>query len=481
MINEQNYSMLCDFYQLTMGNGYYKTKHAERIAYFDMFFRRVPDGGGYAIAAGLEQIVEYINDLHFSDEDIEFLRGKGIFEEGFLGYLRDFKFTGDIWAVPEGTPVFAHEPLLTVRAPAIQAQLIETMVLLLVNHQSLIATKASRIVQAADGRAISEFGSRRAQGASGALLGARAAYIAGCTGTACVLADKLYGVPSTGTMAHSWVQMFDTELEAFEEYCRTYPDSTTLLVDTYNVLKSGVPNAIKAFDNILKPLGARPKGIRLDSGDIAYLSIKARKMLDEAGYPDCKIVASNSLDEYIITDLLRQGAKIDLFGVGERLITAKSEPVFGGVYKLVATEENGVIKPKIKISENVEKITNPHFKKLYRLYDNKTGKAIADQLCVFDEEIDSTKPLTIFDPNYTWKKKRLEDFTARPLQVQVFRNGEQVYDLPTIEEIRSYCLDQKQTLWDEIRRFENPHKYYVDLSRRLWEIKNSLLDSKGES
>ena len=481
MINEQNYSMLCDFYQLTMGNGYYKTKHAERIAYFDMFFRRVPDGGGYAIAAGLEQVVEYINSLHFGEEDIEFLRGKGIFEEGFLDYLRDFKFTGDIWAVPEGTPVFPHEPLLTVRAPAIQAQLIETMVLLLVNHQSLIATKASRIVQAADGRAISEFGSRRAQGASGALLGARAAYIAGCTGTACVLADKLYGVPSTGTMAHSWVQMFDTELEAFEEYCRTYPDSTTLLVDTYNVLKSGVPNAIKAFDNILKPLGARPKGIRLDSGDIAYLSIKARKMLDEAGYPDCKIVASNSLDEYIITDLLRQGAKIDLFGVGERLITAKSEPVFGGVYKLVATEENGAITPKIKISENVEKITNPHFKKLDRLYDNKTGKAIADQLCVYDEEIDSTKPLTIFHPNYTWKKKRVDNFTAKPLQVPVFIGGKQVYELPSIQEIRSYCLEQKQTLWDEIKRFENPHNYYVDLSRKLWDIKHGLLDSKGES
>ena len=481
MINEQNYSMLCDFYQLTMGNGYYKTKHAERIAYFDMFFRRVPDGGGYAIAAGLEQVVEYINDLHFSDEDIEFLRGKGIFEDGFLSYLRDFKFTGDIWAVPEGTPVFPHEPLLTVRAPAIQAQLIETMVLLLVNHQSLIATKASRIVQAADGRAISEFGSRRAQGASGALLGARAAYIAGCTGTACVLADELYGVPSTGTMAHSWVQMFDTELEAFEEYCRTYPDSTTLLVDTYNVLKSGVPNAIKAFDNILKPLGARPKGIRLDSGDIAYLSIEARKMLDEAGYPDCKIVASNSLDEYIIKDLLRQGAKIDLFGVGERLITAKSELVFGGVYKLVATEENGVIKPKIKISENVEKITNPHYEKLYRLYDNKTGKAIADQLCVYDETIDSSKPLTIFHPSYTWKKKTVEDFTVRELQVPVFLDGKQVYELPKIDEIRAYCAQQKNTLWDEIKRFENPHSYYVDLSQKLWDIKHGLLDSKGES
>ena len=480
-MNEMNYSMLCDFYQLTMGNGYYKTKYAEKTAYFDMFFRRVPNGGGYAIAAGLQQVVEYINDLHFSEEDIEFLRSKGIFDEGFLSYLRDFKFTGDIWAVPEGTPVFPNEPLLTVRAPAIQAQLIETMVLLLVNHQSLIATKASRIVRAANGRAVSEFGSRRAHGASGALLGARAAYIAGCTGTACVLADELYDVPATGTMAHSWVQMFDTELEAFEAYCRVYPDSTTLLVDTYNVLKSGVPNAIKAFDTVLKPLGARPKGIRLDSGDIAYLSIEARKMLDEAGYPDCKIVASNSLDEYIISDLLRQGAKIDLFGVGERLITAKSEPVFGGVYKLVATEDNGEIKPKIKISENVVKITNPHYKKLYRLYDNKTGKAIADQLCVYDEKIDDTKPLTIFDPDFTWKKKTVEDFTVRELQVPVFLDGKQVYELPDIEAIRSYCAEQQDTLWDEIKRFENPHKYYVDLSEKLWRIKNGLLDGKGEA
>ncbi len=475
MINEQNCSMLCDFYQLTMGNGYYKTKHAERIAYFDMFFRRIPDGGGYAVCAGLEQVVRYIEGLHFTDEDIAFLRAKGIFDECFLDYLRNFRFSGDIWAIPEGTPVFPNEPLLTVRAPAIEAQLIETMVLLLVNHQSLIATKASRIVRAADGRAISEFGSRRAQGTSGALLGARAAYIAGCTGTACVLADKLYNVPSTGTMAHSWVQMFDTELEAFEEYCRTYPDSTTLLVDTYNVLKSGVPNAIKAFDNILKPLGARPKGIRLDSGDIAYLSIEARKMLDEAGYPDCKIVASNSLDEYIISDLLKQGAKIDLFGVGERLITARSEPVFGGVYKLVATEENGEITPKIKISENVAKITNPHYKKLYRLYDNETGKAIADQLCVYDESITEDE-LTIFDPDYTWKKKHITNFTARELQVPVFKNGELVYDLPSIEDIRSYCAEQMNTLWSEIKRFENPHKYYVDLSQKLWTIKYGLLN-----
>ena len=479
MITEQNCTMLCDFYQLTMGNGYFRTKHADRIAYFDVFFRRVPDGGGYAICAGLEQVINYIQGLRVSEEDIQYLRGKGSFDEGFLKYLRDFKFTGDIWAVPEGTPVFPAEPLITVRAPAIQAQLVETMLLLLVNHQSLIATKANRIVRAAQGRAISEFGSRRAQGASGAVLGARAAYIGGCAGTACVLADELYGVPATGTMAHSWVQMFDSELEAFECYCRTYPDSSTLLVDTYNVLKSGVPNAIKAFDNVLKPLGKRPCGIRLDSGDIAYLSIEARKMLDEAGYPDCRIVASNSLDEHIITDLLLQGAKIDLFGVGERLITASSEPVFGGVYKLAAVEENGVITPKIKISENVSKITNPHFKKLYRLYSRQTGKAIADQICVFDETVDDTKPLTIFDPDFTWKKKKLTDFTARELQVPIFRGGELVYNKPSLEEIKRYCAEQLDTMWSEVLRFENPHNYYVDLSRRLWDIKHILLDSEG--
>lgn len=480
MINEQNCSMLCDFYQLTMGNGYFKTKHANRIAYFDLFFRRVPDGGGYAICAGLEQVINYIESLRFSEEDISYLRGKRLFDDSFLDYLRNFRFEGDIFAVPEGTPVFPNEPLITVRAPAIQAQLIETMLLLLVNHQSLIATKASRIVRAAQGRVISEFGSRRAQGASGAVLGARAAYIGGCAGTACVMADELYGVPATGTMAHSWVQMFDTELEAFEEYCRIYPHSTTLLVDTYNVLKSGIPNAIKAFDNVLKPMGARPAGIRLDSGDIAYLSSEARKMLDEAGYPDCKIVASNSLDEYIITDLLRQGAKVDLFGVGERLITAASEPVFGGVYKLCAAEDNGAIIPKIKISENVAKITNPHYKKLYRLYDNKTGKAIADQICVYDETIDNTKPLELFDPDFTWKRKRVSDFTARELQMPVFIKGKRVYDQPKIEEIKNYCKQQLDTLWESVLRFENPHNYYVDLSQRLWDIKHKLLENRGE-
>lgn len=479
-MNTQNFTMLCDFYQLTMGNGYFKTKHAGRTAYFDLFFRRVPDNGGYAICAGLEQVIEYIENLRFSGEDIDFLRSKGIFSEEFLEYLRGFKFEGDIFAIPEGTPVFPYEPLITVRAPSIQAQLVETMLLLLVNHQSLIATKASRIVRAAQGRAISEFGSRRAQGTAGAILGARAAYIGGCSGTACVMSDELYGVPATGTMAHSWVQMFDSELEAFEEYCRVYPNGAVLLVDTYNVLKSGVPNAIKVFDNILKPLGARPVGIRLDSGDIAYLSIEARKMLDAAGYPDCKIVASNSLDEHIITDLINQGAKIDSFGVGERLITASSEPVFGGVYKLCATEEDGVITPKIKISENVVKITNPHYKKIYRIFDNKTGKAAADLICVHDEKIDETKPLELFDPDFTWKRKTVIDFTAKELQVPVFLNGRCVYKSPSIGEIKAYCAEQLGTLWESVLRFENPHKYYVDLSQRLWDIKQKLLSDKGE-
>lgn len=479
MFTEQNYTMLCDFYQLTMGNGYFMTDYANKTAYFDLFFRRVPDNGGYAVFAGLEQVIEYIENLRFDADDIDFLKSKGIFNEEFLEYLRGFKFEGDIFAVREGTPVFPYEPLITVRAPAIQAQLIETMLLLLVNHQSLIATKASRIVRAANGRAISEFGSRRAQGASGAILGARAAYIGGCAGTACVISDKLYGVPATGTMAHSWVQMFDSELEAFKKYCEVYPESTTLLVDTYNVLKSGVPNAIKAFDEVLKPLGKRPKGIRLDSGDIAYLSIEARKMLDAAGYPDCKIVASNSLDEYIITDLLNQGAKIDLFGVGERLITASSEPVFGGVYKLCATEDNGVITPKIKISENVAKITNPHFKRLYRIFDNKTGKAEADLLCLHDEEIDETKPLELFDPNFTWKRKSYSDYTAKELQTQIFKEGRRVYDSPKLDEIKDYCAEQLGTLWESVLRFENPHNYYVDLSQKLWDIKQDLLNRKS--
>ena len=474
-----NMTMLCDFYELTMGNGYFQNGMKDRITYFDVFFRRVPDQGGFAIAAGLEQVVEYIQDLHFDASDIAYLRSRNIFSEEFLDYLAHFKFSGDIYAVPEGTPIFPHEPLLTVRAPAIEAQLIETYVLLMLNHQSLIATKANRVVRAAEGRTVLEFGSRRAQGADGAILGARAAYIGGCNGTACTISDKIFGVYAGGTMAHSWVQMFDSEYEAFKTYCELYPTNATLLVDTYNTLHSGIPNAIRAFNEVLRPMGITKCGIRLDSGDMAYLTQKARKMLDEAGWTECKISVSNSLDEYLIQDLLRQGACIDMFGVGERLITARSEPVFGGVYKLAAVEDaEGNIVPKIKISENVEKITNPHFKKLYRFYGNDTGKAIADYLCVHDETVDDSKDLEIFDPQSTWKRKTVYNFTARELQVPVFQNGELVYKLPALDEIRTYCLEQVDTLWDEVKRFDNPHNYYVDLSQKLWEIRNELLQER---
>ena len=476
-MNERNLSMLCDFYELTMSNGYFKKGMYNKTAYFDVFFRSVPDGGGFAVAAGLEQVVDYINDLHFSEEDIAYLRAKKIFDEDFLNYLRSFHFSGDIYAVPEGTPVFPNEPVITVKAPVIEAQLIETYLLLAVNHQSLIATKANRIVRAANGRAVLEFGSRRAQGADGAVIGARAAYIGGCKGTACTLTDKLYGVPASGTMAHSWVQMFDTEYDAFRSYCELYPENAILLVDTYNTLKSGVPNAIRAFKEVLLPKGITDFGIRLDSGDISYLSKRARKMLDDAGLKECKIVASNSLDEHLIGDLMMQGAEIDVFGVGERLITSSSTPVFGGVYKLVAVEDDsGKIIPKIKVSENVSKITNPHFKKVYRYYDNESKKALADELCIYNETVSENLPRTIFDPNAVWKTKTLTDFTVRELLVPIFKNGKCVYDLPKLDEIQSYCLQQIDLLWDEVKRFENPHTYYVDLSEKLWKIKQQLLE-----
>ena len=471
-----NLTMLCDFYELTMAHGYFEKGYKDRITYFDLFYRRCPDGGGFAIAAGLEQIIEYIQELRFEPEDIEYLRGRKLFSEEFLEYLANFKFTGDIWAVPEGTPVFPREPIITVRAPAIQAQLIETFLLLSVNHQSLIATKANRVVRAAEGRTVLEFGSRRAQGADAAILGARAAYIGGCNGTACTISDQLFGVYAGGTMAHAWVQMFDSEYEAFKTYCEMYPNNATLLVDTYNTLKSGVPNAIRVFNEVLKPRGITKCGIRLDSGDMAYLSQKARKMLDDAGWTECQISVSNSLDEYIIQDLLRQDAKIDMFGVGERLITARSEPVFGGVYKLVAIEkDDGTVEPKIKISENVGKITNPHYKKLYRFYGNDTGKAIADYLCVYDEKVDDSKDLEIFDPEATWKTKTVYNFTAKELQVPIFVGGELVYQCPSLQEVRAYCLEQVDSLWDEVKRFDNPHTYYVDLSQKLWDIKYGLL------
>ncbi len=479
-MQRENLTMLCDFYELTMANGYFLTGKKDTISYFDVFFRSIPDKGGFAIAAGLEDVVRYIQNLRFTEEDIAYLRSKRLFDEAFLDYLRGFRFTGDVWAIPEGTPVFPNEPLLTVRAPAIEAQFIETYVLLALNHQSLIATKANRIVRAAEGRTVLEFGSRRAQGASGAINGARACYIGGVHGTACTISDELYGVPAGGTMAHSWVQMFDSQYEAFKRYCEIYPHNATLLVDTYNSLRSGIPDAIRAFNEVLKPQGITKCGIRIDSGDMAYLTRKAREMLDEAGWTECKISVSNSLDEYIIKDILAQGAKIDLFGVGERMITAKSEPVFGGVYKLCAVEnEAGEIVPKIKVSENVGKITNPHFKKVWRFYGRDTGKAIADYLSVWDETVDDTGDFEIFDPEAIWKRKVVYDFEAKELQVPIFKHGELVYELPELDAIRAYCAAQVDTLWDEVQRFDNPHSYYVDLSQKLWDIKQKMLLEAG--
>ncbi|MDO5017774.1 MAG: nicotinate phosphoribosyltransferase [Lagierella massiliensis] len=480
MINwkeDRNLSLLADFYEFTMANGYLKEKVHDHITYFDLYFRSVPDNGGFAIFAGLEQFIDYIQNLHFEEDDIEYFKSKNIFSDEFIEYLENFKFECDIWAMEEGTVIFPNEPLIIVRGPAIQAQLIETMSLILINHQTLIATKTNRIVRSAQGRAVMEFGSRRAQGADAATIGARAAYIGGVVGSANAYADKLFKVPALGTMAHSWVMMFENEYEAFRAYAETFPDDTTLLVDTYDSLKSGIPNAIKVFDQVLKPMGKRPKGIRLDSGDIAYLSKEARKMLDKAGYEDCKIVASSALDEFKIKDMLDQGAKVDSFGVGERLITSSSHPVFGGVYKLVATEEDKVITPKIKISENVEKITTPGFKQVFRFYDNKDNKAIADLVCLHDEEIDESKPIEIFHPIHTWKKKTLENFHVKKLLVPIFKSGKLVYNLPTLEEIRENKEKEVATLWEEVQRFEFPHIYIVDLSENLWNMKNELIQS----
>ena len=478
-ISDRHLTMLCDFYELTMARGYFHSDIKDKIAYFDVFFRKVPDGGGYAIAAGLEQIIEYIKSIKFEKNDIEYLRSKNIFDNEFLEYLEGFRFTGDIWAVPEGTVIFPNEPILTVRAPAMEAQFIETFILLIFNHQCLVATKASRIVRAAQGRAVSEFGSRRAHGPDAAIYGARAAYIGGCNSTACALSDIMFGVPAGGTMAHSWVQMFDTEYEAFETYCRLYPKNPTLLVDTYNVLESGIPNAIKAFKTVLSAEEQESCAVRLDSGDITYLTKKIRKILDNAGLPKCRIVVSNSLDEYIIRDILMQGAQVDAFGVGERMITSKSEPVFGCVYKLSAVEnEEGEIVPKIKISENIIKITNPDFKKLYRFYSKDTGKAEADLLTVHDEVIDKTQPYELFDPAHVWKRKLMENYELRELLVPIFVKGECVYNSPTVSEIRENCRRELASMWDEVLRFENPHNYYVDLSQKLWDEKHSLLKKR---
>ena len=474
---ERNLTMLTDFYEFTMSNGYFINGRKDQVAVFDMFFRRIPDEGGFAIFAGLEQVIDYLKNLRFTAEDIDYLRSKNCFSEDFLSYLEQFRFCCDVWAMKEGTVMFPNEPILTIRGPVIQCQLVETMILLTINHQSMVCTKANRMVRAAEGRVIMEFGSRRAQSYDAAVLGARATYIGGCNATACAMADRDFGIPAVGTMAHAWVQMFDSELEAFRSYASIYPQNCTLLVDTYNVLKSGIPNAIKVFDEIVVPTGYRPKGVRIDSGDLAYLSKKARKMLVEAGYQDVAIVASNSLDEYLIRDLIRQGACVDSFGIGERLITSKSDPVFGGVYKVVAVERNGEYVPRIKVSETLEKITNPCFKKLYRFYNAESGKAEADYICVADEELYTNLPITItiFDPVATWKQKTLENVWARELLLPIFEKGELVYESPSIEEIRAYCTQQVDSLWDEVKRFENPHRYYVDLSEKLWNIKNQLL------
>ncbi|WP_238882333.1 nicotinate phosphoribosyltransferase [Clostridium sp. YIM B02551] len=473
--DERNLTMLVDFYELTMGNGYFNNNLKDQIAYFDMFFRRVPDGGGYCIMAGVEQLLHYFKNLKFTNEDIDYLRSKNIFTDEFLQYLKDFKFSCDVWAVPEGNPVFPNEPLVTVKGPVIQAQFVETMVLLTINHQTLIATKANRICRAANGKPVIELGSRRAQGYDGAIYGARAALIGGCVSTACTISEQLFNIPATGTMAHSWVQLFPTEYDAFKAWAETYPDNAVFLVDTYNVTKSGIPNAIKVFDEILTPMGYRPKGIRIDSGDITYLTKKCRKMLDDAGYSDCNIIISNSLDEYIISDVLKQGATIDSFGVGERLITAKSEPVFGGVYKLVAIDSENSIIPKIKISENNEKITNPGFKKLYRIFDKDSHMAIADLITLNNEIIDENEPLEIFHPIHTWKRKKITNFYVKDMMTQIFDNGKCVYDSPSVMDIKEFAAKETEKLWPEVLRFENPHTYYVDLSENLWTLKQSLL------
>ena len=482
-IDNRNLTMIMDLYELTMANGIFAGENKDTITYFDMFFRRVPDNGGFAIMAGIEQLIDYLNNLHFDDDDIEYLENLHLFSADFIDYLRDFKFSCDVWAVPEGTPIFPQEPIVTVRGPAMQAMMVETMLLLTVNHQSLIATKTNRIVTAADGRPVMEFGARRAQGPDAAYYGARAAIIGGCVGTSDIKTAKDYGVIASGTMAHSWVQLFPDEYTAFKTYAELYPDSCLLLVDTYNVINSGLPNAIKVFNEVLAPLGKRPLGIRIDSGDITYISKKARKILDDAGYPDCKICVSNSLDEYLIRDMIFQGAKVDSYGVGERLITASSEAVFGGVYKLAATEKDGVVTPKIKISENTAKITLPGIKIPWRLYDRKTGKAIADVITLNHEKIDDSEPYEIFDPVYTWKRKIVTDFVAKKLQVQIFKGGKQVYSSPSLKEIAKYREEAVGSLWDEVKRFEKPHNYYVDLSEDLWNLRNDLLNehsSKGE-
>lgn len=475
MIEFDKLALFTDFYELTMGNGYLVSEMEEKIAYFDVFFRKIPDNGGYAIFAGLEQIINYIENLKFSDEDLKYIRSRGIFSEEFIEYLKNFEFKCDIWSFKEGDTIFPHEPVMVVRGPVLQVQLMETLILTVFNHESLIATKASRIVNAAKERKVTEFGSRRAHGTEAAVYGARATYIGGCIGTSNTLAGKMFGIPALGTMAHSWVQFFDTEYEAFKTYAEIYPDSCNLLIDTYDILNSGLPNAIKVFDEIIVPKGYRPKGVRIDSGDITYLSKIIRKRLDEAGYEDVTIMASNSLDEYIISSLISQGAKIDSYGVGERMITAKSDPTFGGVYKLSAVEEDGKIIPRIKISETSAKITNPGFKQVWRFYDNESCSPVADLISLHDEDFEGTDNLEIFHPIDTWKRKTLKNYTAKPMLSKIYDNGKLIYNIPTLEEVREYSLNAVNILWDEQKRLEYANIYIVDLSEKLWRLKKDLL------
>ena len=474
-MNVNKLSLVTDFYELTMSNGYFEKNMKDTIAYFDVFFRKIPDNGGYVICAGLEQIIDNIKNLRFDEDDISYLKSLNKFSNEFLDYLKSFKFTGDVWAIPEGTVVFPQEPLITVRAPIIEAQLLETMVLMIINHQCLIATKSSRIVASAQGRPVMEFGARRAHSVDAAVLGARAAVIGGCVGTSCTYTAQKFGTIASGTMAHSFVQSFDSEYEAFKAYAEIYPDDCTLLIDTYDSINSGIVNAMKVFNDVLLPKGYRPKGVRLDSGDLAYLSKKIRKILDDAGFQDCKICVSNSLDETLISSLLSQGAQIDSFGVGENLITAKSDPVLGCVYKLCAIEKNGEIIPKIKVSENVTKITNPSFKKTYRFYSKASDKALADVITLANESIPENN-YTIFDPSNPWRKKTLVNYYYKTLQEQIFKGGNLIYSSPSLTDISKKCKKELSTLWDEIKRLDNPHKYYVDLSYELWNLKNNMLN-----
>lgn len=479
--DKRNISMMMDLYEMTMANGYFINQREPQKVVFDVFYRKNPDQGGYAIFAGLEQVVEYIENLHFDSEDLEYFRALNLFSEEFLDYLKDFRFTGDIYAFPEGTVMYPNEPIITVIAPLIEAQLVETAILAQVNHQSLIATKTSRIVRAAQGRSVSDFGARRAHNMDAAVYGARAAYIGGASGTATVLAGQQFDIPVSGTMAHSWVMYFKEEYEAFRKYAEVYPDNVVLLVDTYDVLHSGVPNAIRVAKEVLEPVGRRLKGVRLDSGDLAYLSKKVRKMLDDSGLTDCKIIVSNSLDEYTIASILSQGGRIDSFGVGERLITAKSDPVFGAVYKIAAVEEDGAFVPRIKVSETVEKITNPGLKRVYRVY-GESGQAVADLIAGADETVDLSSPYRYVDPEKPWKNRYFEKCTAKELQKPVIKNGKRVIPTQSLEEISSYVKQQLETeIWLEEQRFENPHKHYLDMSPKYYEMKMNLLDETASA